>query len=223
MNTVQPPVTADVVPKAEFAAIAGVHKSRVSHWIAEGKLTGDALVGKGREQRIHVETAKAQLRQRLNIVQMTGNGLGTRLEPTSPAFRQAPSPALESAPLPPGESIQDKIMFETLETKRLQRRRLEEEERARSGLWMDAEAARRQMGRIAGDMVTAIEGGLPEMATDLALLFKLPQRDVLHGMRNSFLKLRGRISARLTQAAALPPELIEDVSDSVAERDAVNE
>jgi hypothetical protein len=72
----------ETVGKAEFALRIGVTPGRVSQYIAAGKISGDALVGFGRTQRIRPEIAVAQLRERLDPSQMTGNGRKTRLGET---------------------------------------------------------------------------------------------------------------------------------------------
>ncbi|WP_299482050.1 hypothetical protein [uncultured Roseibium sp.] len=84
-----------VVTKGEFAKFINVSPGRVSQYIAEGKIYGDALVGTGRGSKINRPIAQEQLRQALNIGQMFGNGLETRLtdpaQPAEPTFDQAPA------------------------------------------------------------------------------------------------------------------------------------
>lgn len=70
---------AGILTKAEFAAAIGVSAGRVSQYIADGRLDGEALVGEGRTQRINLAIATAQLRSRLDIAQMRGNGKMTRI------------------------------------------------------------------------------------------------------------------------------------------------
>lgn len=71
--------------KAEFAALIGVTPGRVSQYIADQKISGEALIGAGRAAQIHVETALQQLRARLDRAQMSGNGKFTMLGATPPA------------------------------------------------------------------------------------------------------------------------------------------
>lgn len=77
-----PASASETVSKAEFAELIGVSPGRVSQHIAAGKISGDALVGSGRSSRIRYEIAVAQLRERLDASQMTGNGRQTRLGET---------------------------------------------------------------------------------------------------------------------------------------------
>ena len=53
--------------KSAFAAQCGVHKSRLSHWLADKKLDGAAIVGVGRTALIDAPIALDQLRLRLDI------------------------------------------------------------------------------------------------------------------------------------------------------------
>jgi hypothetical protein len=96
--TAQPTPEVATVGKAEFAAYIGVSPGRVSQYIAEGKISGDALVGPGRASRIRVEIAVAQLRERLDPGQMTGNGKTTRLGEAAPVvISRASAVHLEAA------------------------------------------------------------------------------------------------------------------------------
>jgi hypothetical protein len=92
---------AGTVTKSEFAAAINVSVGRVSQYITEGKLSGDALVGDSRRaQRIRVDVAVAQLRVTLDQSQMLGNGKKTRLEiETAPQVSISPATvaALEAA------------------------------------------------------------------------------------------------------------------------------
>jgi hypothetical protein len=92
---------AGTVTKTEFAAMLNVSVGRISHYITDGKLSGEALVGDSRRtQRIRVECALAQLRVRLDPGQMLGNGKTTRLEiDSAPAVSVSPATvaALEAA------------------------------------------------------------------------------------------------------------------------------
>src|SRR6202044_1433319 len=49
--------------------ICGVSAARVSQWLSDGKLTGEAIVGHGLRARIRVDVARAQLKRRLDVNQ----------------------------------------------------------------------------------------------------------------------------------------------------------
>jgi hypothetical protein len=61
-----------IVSKSEFAAIAGVGRVRVSQYLAEKKIYGEAIVGRGRKARIRVRVALEQLGRALDVVQHLG-------------------------------------------------------------------------------------------------------------------------------------------------------
>jgi len=92
---------AGTVTKSEFAAAINVSVGRVSQYITEGKLSGEALVGDSRRtQRIRIDAAVAQLSVGLDPGQMRGNGKKTRLEiETAPRVSVSPATAaaLEAA------------------------------------------------------------------------------------------------------------------------------
>lgn len=58
-----------IVTKAEYAALKQRGASSVSNWIAEGKITAAALIGKGLRARIWVEQADADLARALDPTQ----------------------------------------------------------------------------------------------------------------------------------------------------------
>jgi hypothetical protein len=65
-------------------------------------------------------------------------------------------------------------------------------------------------GWIAGRLVAAFEGALPELAAAVAAHTALPQRDALDLLRGSWRTIRARLSVLEAEAAFLPePELLE--------------
>jgi len=195
-----------VVTKGKFAELTRVSPGRVSQWIAERKISGAALEGKGRGQRIRVEEACRQLKRTLDIGQRLGNGIDTRLEPT------APTPAAEqsAAPSKTPDAVEEQIKRARLKQIELQNSKAAEEAAARAGILTDAEAAQRQMGKIAAQLITAFESLLPDIATALAARFPaVPQRDALHIMRTEIHAGRSRLAAAMKVEAATLPELAE--------------
>ncbi|MVA55958.1 hypothetical protein [Agrobacterium vitis] len=67
------------VTKGQFAELIGVSPGRVSQYLTEGKISPAALDGVGRNAKINVERAKADLRLTLDVSQRLGNGIDTRL------------------------------------------------------------------------------------------------------------------------------------------------
>ncbi len=82
-------MTDPTASKSEFATLCNVDKSRVSHWIKNGTLSGDAIVGTGRSARIHIEIGMAQVAARRDLAQALGNGRKTRVD----ARPSAPTPS----------------------------------------------------------------------------------------------------------------------------------
>ena len=76
---------------------------------------------------------------------------------------------------------------------------------------MKTDDAKAQMAKIAADLLNAIEGKLPEIATEVSDKFKVPQRDVLHTLRNSFRSSRGRLAEEMRDAALSLPREVETV------------
>lgn len=205
-----------IVSKAEFARICGVHRTRPSHWIKDRKIFGAALVGEGRNAKICVREAKAQLRRHLDIGQRFGNAIDTRLEDTAPLLeRRADTDDLaEGAPLDRSQfsplarnddAIEEQIKRERLEEIKRRNRRMAEEDALRSGRFVLAEDSRREMGKIAGRMMVWIENALPEIAGDVADHFNLPRREVLMRMKSSLRTERQRASIQVAAEAAKLP------------------
>lgn len=194
----------DIVRKGEFAQICNVTPGRVSQWIKERKIHGAALVGEGRDQRVRVTLAQAQLRKVLDIGQRFGNGLATRLQAPPPARQQ-------EAPRPPeATTVEDRIKAEKLRQAEMATRRQQEEERARRGMYVLAVDARAESARVAGTILKFLEGGLNDLAGELAARFGIPQRDALHALRGGFRSIRSNAVQALQQELEREAPLVED-------------
>jgi len=203
-STAESPIT-----KAEFARRVNVTPGRVSQYLAEGKIFGAAIVGAGRNAQILASVAISQLREKLDVIQMAGNGLSTRLDPV-PAAAAAINVAQALPPVQPpsapeiaprADSIEEQIKQERLETLRRQNRNAAIEDAARAGQITDAGTAQAEMRRIVAQAINLCEGGLPEMATAIAARWSLPQRDVLHLLRGEFRKVRANAAQALRREA----------------------
>lgn len=210
---------AEIVTKVRFAALKNVSKGRVSQWIAEKKIKGPALVGKGRNARINVTEATIQLRQTLDIGQRAGRGINTDL--SLPAAVSVPAPAVAPAPVealaaaspvssaPAVDPIEEHIKRERLEQLRRSNRKLAEEEAARAGRFTDAAESSRRMGFIAAQTITIVEGSLSEIATALSAKFQIPQRDVLHLLHAELRKVRAAGAKMFREQAEVLPAMVE--------------
>lgn len=222
----------EIVSKGEFARLINVTPGRVSQYISEKKISGDALVGDGRKAKIRVEVAKAQLRRFIDIGQRFGNGIDTCLDgPAVPLGEATETAAAPGAIFEPGltlgapegqETIEDRIKREKLEGLQRANRKLAEEEAARAGRYVLAEDAARSMGRIAAQQIAWFEGVLSEIATEVSAKYSLPQRDVLHTMRSAFRECRERGAAKFQAEADRLPAAIEDTDLPEADAAAID-
>lgn len=180
-----------VVTKAEFARVSGVTATRVSQWLREGKIDGAAIVGSGRHARIDVALAQTQLDARLDLGQRLGSNGRAQLASASPDPTDA---AIKAA---------------RLRQLILANERAAEEARIRAGAYIDAAAAKQEMGRIAAAMIAAFDGALPDLAVAVAGQPTLSERDALHRLRIAWRGRRQAFAASEGKTAATLPETIE--------------
>lgn len=211
----------EIVSKSEFARLSNVTPGRVTQWITAKKIHGDALVGEGRNAQIRVAVARTQLRLHLDISQRMGNGLSTQLDGPPPAPVQPPpvDPGQTAqvlpfqrptAPEPQRDPIEEQIKRERLETARRTNRKMAEEEAARSGRYVLAENARKEVGKAITQVLNSTDGWNAEMASKISAKFSLLQRDVLHLLRSEFRDFRATLAAAMRQQADGLSEMIED-------------
>lgn len=204
-----------IVRKSAFAVLRGVSPGRVSQWIAEGKISGKALVGVGQKAQINVAIATAQLRVHLDPNQRYGlNGITTNLDDDpaeQPELAAAPQPAQAAiAPAPVVDTVESRIKLEKLRQTELTTLRLEEDERTRRGTYVNAAEVKAGYNRLGAELVKTFESAMPNIADAIAAKFGAPARDVLHCMRIEFRKLRSLASEHYAAKAAELPESIED-------------
>lgn len=216
----------DLFSKGEFARRRNVTPGRVSQWISEGKISGDALDGEGRSAKIRESVALRQLKAKLEPMQMTGNGLGTRLGaapaasppsaadvlPLAPAATEPAPTASPTSALPPlviGDSVEEKIKGGRLEQIQRQNREAQREEAVRNGQLTEAEEASKQAAKNTVQLMATFEAKLSDFATAISAAFKIPQRDVDHLLRSEFRKMRADVAADYSARAEALPEKVE--------------
>jgi|SRR5271166_1615782 len=183
-----------LVRKAAFAGMCGVSPQRVGQWVSEGKISGEALVNRGRVEMIDANLAREQLKERLDVRQRFNlSGLSTRLDDYA---------SQERLPLEGGGSIESQIKAEKLRHAQLMTSRLEEQDRLRRGVYIEAKAARAEMARLAQEMLKAFEGALPDFASGISAKLHVPSRDALHVLRGEFRRACARLAAFHAAAAA---------------------
>ena len=101
-----------LVRKSEFANLCNVSNARVSQWLSEGKVDGEAIVGTGQRAQINVEVAREQLKLRLATDERYGlNGLGTKLDgPTVPRRGSENPHLIEPWREPAGVKLRDELL-----------------------------------------------------------------------------------------------------------------
>lgn len=214
------------VSKGEFATIIGVLPGRVSQYLIQGKITAAALVGSGRNAKIDVERAKADLRLTLDVSQLLGNGSDTNLDAggsSVPAGSAMPSPGAgqPSAYEPRGADYE--IKQEKLAQIKRVNRNAAIEDAKNAGLLTETAAAKNEMTRAVAALVEMFEGSLIDMATDIAAAFELLQRDVKHILRKRFRTFRETASKQMAmKAIALNPLVGTEIDAEEIEQTAIS-
>ena len=208
-----------VVRKSEFARLCNFSKPRVSQLISAGQLTPPALIGEGKNQRVDVELGMAQLRERLSVNERFGlNGLDTNLEPPAPdepaSVRAIPLSERNLAVrvVPEGETaVTSEAIIKAEKAKQsvFLTNRLKLEDAARHGKYIDAQEARGGMTRQADELMKIFEGAFPEFASAAAAKFQVPQREMLHLLRDEFRKVRAQLAAACRSKAESTPQTAE--------------
>lgn len=195
--------TSDIVTKTEFARMVGRSQGAVSHWIAEGKIAGEAMVGEGTRARIRVPVALAQLGMTLDLGQQLAQA--RPVEPgaqdqapasnPAPAERQSPGEASAGAADNTGDNVESfntarAIQAERLRQERIKTRELEAKEAERRGLYVRASAARAEMVSRVSRMVVSTELFLGDVAADLAAAGPLDEDAIADRLLKGFRRLR---------------------------------
>lgn len=194
-----------VLSKGDFAREVGVSPGRVSQWIAEGKIGPDALDGEGRSAKIIVDRALEQIKARRDVGQSLGNGIGTRVFGAAGAETDQPT---STAPPLRTDDVAYQIQLERLKSERRKNERDAVDEATRRGKLVPADDVRAQMARLARQVDEVNAAMLVDFASAIAGKFSLPQRDVLHLLREVRNEKKG-------VAAQVAKEQSEDVPPTV--------
>lgn len=216
-------VAPDTMTKGDFAAHIGVSPGRISQYIAQGSLSGDALDGDGRKARIRTSVAIEQLRRTLDPNQRFGaNGAALRgvppavstTKPTSqPDPSDEPKTKMPSAPPLMPNPQADELAELRLRQERVKAERLEREADLDVGRYMLTEDARREMAKAIASAFGVMEQGLQDMAMALAEQFGIPQRDAQHALVKSFRAVRANAVIGFRAEAEALPDHVEDGSE----------
>lgn len=192
--------------KSEFALHIGVSPGRITQYISAGIIGPDALVGEGRMARIDVERAKAQISKRRHVGQALGNGLATRLTADEPTLPR-PDSVLPARDPDTAELIQ----LERLEQERRKNRQASIDEARTLGRLVPAEDMQRAVAGATQRLVNTFTGMAPDIANAIAAKFGLPQRDVLHLVKQVVNDKRAAAAQAERAAGEQMPETVEAV------------
>lgn len=213
-------LASETMSKGDFAAHIGVSPGRVSQYIAEGKIRGDALEGEGRRARIRTAIAIEQIQRTLDPNQRFGaNGTALRVLPTQagagPVNAKLPfaEPQRPASAEPPGRQFSppvDELAELRLRQERVKAERLEREDLLDVGKYMLTDDVRREMAKAIASAYAVMEQGLQDMSGVLAEQFGIPQRDVLHALVKAFRSVRESATAAFNAKVDDLPEHVED-------------
>jgi hypothetical protein len=196
-----------LVRKSEFANLCNVSNGRVSQWLTEGKIDGEAIVGTGQRAQINVEVAREQLKLRLATDERYGlNGLGTKLDgPTVPN--------LPVSQVREGETVgmTDEQMKEVkLKQQQLLLAKMAYADLALKGVYANTREAAGGFSKVATEMMAMIEGWFPDLASAHAAKRQISQRESLHLTREEFRKIRDQMAVVWRNHAAKMPKIIDE-------------
>lgn len=206
-----------IVTKGKFAKLVARTPSAVSNWIAEGKLSGDALVGEGHRARINVEVALEQLGVTLDLSQ--------QLAQRSPVLNM-PRHGDDELPLSiPGQvpassvsrpsSDQERLLKAKADREELELRMARAKAEEQAGRWMLTAEAREVWAQQLSAVLQAVETWLiTGAAPKVAAIGGTDPREVARELRNGFRELRQRLADDAERSAgqtrALEAETMED-------------
>lgn len=188
-----------VITKAEYAALKQRGPSAVSNWIAEGRISKEALVGEGNRARIWVERADADLAR--------------NLDPGQQASQAVPvSPALVPVPIEDGSNVVElrsaTANRAAADDEDVRRRRKADADKAEhdaeaarrrlavdEGRWIDAAEAQREWGRALAKIVADTETFLTNtLARSIAEVHGLDWKALSVEIRNLYRQHRTEVA-----------------------------
>lgn len=206
-----------LVRKSEFANLCNVSNARVSQWLSEGKIDGEAIVGTGQRAMLDVEKAQEQLKLRLATDERYGlNGLGTKLDtPINNGARgaQENGAARSARVIPEGETVvtTDEQMKEVkLKQQQLLLAKMAYADLALKGVYASTREAAGGFSKVATEMMSIVEGWFPDLASAHAAKFQISQRESLHLTREEFRKVRDQMAAVWRGLASKLPKIIDE-------------
>ncbi|WP_198881755.1 hypothetical protein [Acuticoccus mangrovi] len=187
--------------KSAFAARINVSPSRVSQYIAEGKLGPGCLDGDGRGAKVKVAAALAALKVTLDISQRLGNGAATRLS----------AAALPAGAMPLATpDVSDEIQREKLREIQMRNEDRERDRAIAAGQYVHASHHRAAVTDVVRVVLNAFDSELPSLGTRIAASLEVDGRRVRHELAGGMRSVREAVAARLAQMADREPSLVDD-------------
>jgi len=187
----------------ELANKLDLSKARISQYVSSGKLEG-CYVGEGRARRFDPAKVATALGKRLDLGQMTGNGLSTRkaLRELSDDDETPPAPQPKrqtDGVLPPTDP--DRLELATIQIKEEEARRRRRENARDEGFWVLAEEVQRHTARALAQEVSQFDTVLRDGSRAVADALGVDFREVRKVMMDQWRTHRARRAAQLAQQA----------------------
>ena len=165
----------------------------MTQYLADGYISGEAIVGSGHRARIRVAVAMEQLRRNLDPSQHLGANGRARVGSGDD-----------------DDTVADAIKRAKLEQLELANEHARAVREAEAGRYVRSDGVQQEMGRIAGRMVGMFEGSLSEMATAVTAKPNLSPREALHILRTTFRSIRERAAKTEAGIAKALPATVDD-------------
>lgn len=185
----------------QLAERLSVSKARISQYVSEGKLNG-CYSGDGRARRFDLAKVADALGRKLDLGQMTGNGLATRRAIRVIEGDGQPAPA--AAPRDGGElqlRDPDRLELATIQIKEEEARRRRRDNERDEGRWVLAEEVQRHTARAVAREIGQFETVIRDAARAVADQFGVDYREVRKVMMDQWRLHRGSRRDQLRQEA----------------------
>lgn len=198
-----------LVTKADFARHPRVNRSagRVSQWLSERRIHGDAIVQTAEGERLNLELALQQLGMSLDVSQQVAQA-----EPILPLAGTEAEDDETKAPV--GNADQARLVRAKADAAVIKAEQDRIALMAQNGQWLRAAAIAATWQRNLGDLLGQIEANLPQMAEELAAELGLDAKAMTIALRRRFRVLRQRVAEEAAhRRETRTPALAEDESD----------
>lgn len=202
----------------DLATKLDLSKARISQYVSSGKLEG-CYIGDGRARRFDLGKVADALGRKLDLGQMTGNGLSTRRalralsdDDGSPA---PPPPVARRTDGPLEPKDPDRLELATLQIKEEEARRRRRDNARDEGVWVLAEEVQRHTARALAQEVGRFELVLRDGARLIADRLGVDYRTARTALTETWRAHRASRAPQLaTEAEAAPMAAAESQADA---------